>query len=90
MIPRIAVQRGLEQVSNMLSHQGYQVVPLEEVMGPVDAIIYSGVTCEWEGIPATTNLAGPDEVYKNELLINTVGMSPTQVLDLIHSRLGGA
>lgn len=40
----VAVQKGMENIKEMLRNRGYEVVTLGEYNYPVDAIVYSGNT----------------------------------------------
>ncbi|WP_366923455.1 YkuS family protein [Metallumcola ferriviriculae] len=82
---RIIVQEGLEEIKAELDNRGFETISGE---GNVDAaaVIYSGVSCDWEGTPTVTN----DWVQGSEtpLLINAVGMTADEAADLIVSRVG--
>lgn len=81
---KIAVQDGLEDIKQVLQARGFEIVS-GAVDDSVSAIIYSGVSCDWEGVPTVTNDWAGHET--TPLLINAVGMTLAETADLLSSRL---
>lgn len=81
---KIAVQKGLENIEQELRARGFTTVT-GQGDDTANAIVYSGASCDWEGIPNITNDWDGDEIHP--LVINAVGMSPKEAADLISSRL---
>jgi len=84
----VAIQGDLTELAALLRQGGYEVVPLEECDTPVDAIVYSGVTCAWDGAPGITDSLEPGGPGQRVVLINAVNMDPGEAADFIGSRLG--
>lgn len=85
---KVAIQNGLQEIADKLMAKGIEVVSLEESQEPVDAMVYSGVNCDWEGCTGVQNLEASLEGENNNILmINTVGMSADEAVDLIESRV---
>lgn len=89
---RVAVQSGLNEISDSLSAQGYDVIGMEENSGPVDVIVYSGVsndltgfdTVDYYGDGMTMGVNNPSGV----MLVNAHSHSPQQVISVINHRFG--
>ncbi len=81
---RVVVQAGLDEIREELERRGFETVSGESAPEAA-AIVYSGVSCDWEGTPTVTN----DWVEGSEtpLLINAVGLTAREAADLISSRL---
>lgn len=87
---RVAVQQGLEEIYAGLSQRGYDVVKMEENTGPVDVIVYSGVsndltgfdTVDYYGDGRTMGVNNPSGV----MLVNAHSNSAGQVVELINNR----
>lgn len=86
-MPTLALQPGLEQVGNLLTEAGYQIISLENCRAPVDGIIYSGATCGWK-IDQVTKQEEWDQLKGPVALINIYEMNPDQAVDLIQYKLG--
>ncbi|PKM80438.1 MAG: hypothetical protein CVU89_13830 [Firmicutes bacterium HGW-Firmicutes-14] len=88
---KVAVQRGLEEIARGLAGRGYEVVGMEDNTGPVDVIVYSGVsndltgfdTVDFYGDGLTMGVSNPSGV----MLVNAHSHSPEQVVSIINSRL---
>ncbi len=79
----IAVQNGLNEISDFLKTNGYDIVSYEETGLKADAVIISGVDSAYEEIEtAQCRLRGTPEEH-SVLLINSSGLSPDQVLTYI-------
>lgn len=81
----VAVQSGLDNLGELLSNQGYQVVPLEKGQNFVDAIVYSCFGCELEGLSDLSSFEKPGSALD---YINVFGMAPEEAVDLVDFRLG--
>jgi len=88
----VAVQNGLGEIAAKLREQGYEVVEMETNTGPVDVIVYSGVsndltgfdTVDYYGDGMTMGVNSPSGV----MLVNVHSHSPEQVVSLINNRFG--
>lgn len=88
----VAVQNGLGEIAASLKEHGYEVVEMETNTGPVDVIVYSGVsndltgfdTVDYYGDGMTMGVNSPSGV----MLINSHSHSPEQVVSLINHRFG--
>ncbi len=91
---KVAVQRGLEAIAANLSERGYEVVGMEDNTGPVDVIVYSGVsndltgfdTVDYYGDGVTMGVNSPSGL----MLVNAHSHSPEQVVSIINSRFNWA
>ncbi len=89
---KIAVQNGLGEIANYLTEQGYEVVGMEDNTGPVDVIVYSGVSnditgfdeVDYYGDGVTMGVNSPSGV----MLVNAHSHSPEQVVSIINNRFG--
>lgn len=87
---KVAVQNGLEDIAQSLGAQGFDVVGMEDNTGPVDVIVYSGVsndltgfdTVDYYGDGLTMGVNSPSGV----MLVNAHSHSPEQVVSLINNR----
>lgn len=81
---KVVVQEGLEEIRSELDKRGYHTYQGQGELS-ADAVVYSGVSCDWSGVPTITNdwVEGSD----SPLLINAVGLTPQEAADLIASRL---
>ena len=88
----VAVQNGLGDIAAALRERGYNVVSMDDDIGPVDVIIYSGVsndltvfdTVDYYGDGTTMCVSNPSGV----MLVNAHSHSPAQVVTLINHRFG--
>ncbi len=88
----VAIQSGLEDLAAALRERGYDVVSMEDETGPVDVIVYSGVsndltvfdTVDYYGDGTTMGVSNPSGV----MLVNAHSHSPEQVISLINHRFG--
>lgn len=89
---KVAIQSGLPEISENLRNQGYEVVSMEDNTGPVDVIVYSGVsndltgfdTVDYYGDGLSMGVNSPSGV----MLVNVHSHSPEQVVAVINSRFG--
>lgn len=80
---KIAIQQGLNEISDLLTSNGYDVVPFETSKDRVDVTIISGVDSEYEEIePAQCRISGSDEKM---LVINATRLSPEKVLEYVEN-----
>lgn len=80
---KIAVQQGLNEISDLLSSKGYDVVPFETFKDKVAVTIISGVDSAYEEIePAQCRNCGGDEEM---LVINATRLSPEKVLEYVEN-----
>lgn len=92
MTLKVAVQSGLGQIADTLREQGYEVVDMEDSAGPVDVIVYSGVsndltgfdTVDFYGDGTTMGVNSPSGV----MLVNAHSQTPEQVVSIINNRFG--
>ncbi len=90
---KIAVQNGLEDIAASLREQGYEIVVMEDNIGPVDVIVYSGVsndltgfdTVDFYGDSVTMGVNSPSGV----MLVNAHSHSPEEVVSVINNRFDG-
>ncbi len=90
---KVAVQNGLGDIAANLRERGYDVVAMEDNTGPVDIIVYSGVsndltgfdTVDFYGDGATMGVSSPSGV----MLVNAHSHSPEQVVSVINDWFGG-
>lgn len=88
----VAVQNGLGEIAANLREQGYEVVEMETNTGPVDVIVYSGVsddltgfdTVDYYGDGMTMGVNSPSGV----MLVNAHSHSSEQVVSIINNRFG--
>ncbi|WP_418791232.1 YkuS family protein [Phosphitispora sp. TUW77] len=88
----VAVQNGLLDIAAAVGEQGYNVVRMEDDIGPVDVIVYSGVsndltlfdTVDYYGDATTMGVSNPSGI----MLVNAHSHSPEQVVSLINKRFG--
>jgi len=91
MTLKVAVQSGLNEISARLREQGYEVVGMEDNTGPVDVIVYSGVSNDLTGFDAvdfygdgmTMGVNSPSGI----MLVNTHSHSTEEVVSIINNRL---
>ncbi len=77
---KIAVQRGLGKIFEMLEGEGYDVVIYENNKEDVDVTILSGINSEYEEIePAQCRIYGD----KKMLIIDASNLSPDTVLNYV-------
>ena len=90
MVPIIAVQNGLSEISSFLEQHGYEVVSMEEYMDPVDAVVYTGVDEGWTGMYSFSNMGGNlnSGGTGGTVLVNAQGWTPEQVESMLASRVG--
>ena len=89
---KVAIQSGLPEISENLRNQGYEVVSMEDNTGPVDVIVYSGVsndltgfdTVDYYGDGLSMGVNSPSGV----MLVNAHSHSPEQVVAVINSSFG--
>lgn len=89
---KVAVQNGLSEIASGLKGLGYDVVAMEENTGPVDVIVYSGVsndltgfdTVDYYGDGTTMGVNNPSGV----MLVNAHSNSPEQVIATINNGFG--
>ncbi len=92
MALKVAVQGGLGQIADSLREQGYEVVGMEDNTGPVDVIVYSGVsndltgfdTVDYYGDGTTMGVNSPSGI----MLVNAHSHSPEQVVSIINNHFG--
>lgn len=84
MSKRVAVSDSLSPVKQMLSHEGYQVVNLEndaslsgKEMDDYDAVIVSGVD---------NNMVGMQDISGSGVVINAAGKFPEEIVDELKNR----
>lgn len=79
---KIAVQRNLKEVIEMLKGEGFDVVIYEDWNGPVDVTILSGINSEYEEIePTQCRIVGGDD--DKMLLIDATRMSLEKILHYV-------
>ena len=80
---RIAVQRGLNEIAELLKDKGHDIVEFETSKSDVDVTIISGVDSAYEEIEtAQCRFCGPDEKM---LVINATTLSPEKVLEYVEN-----
>lgn len=80
---KIAVQQGLNEIYDLLTNKGYDVVPLETSKDNVDITIISGVDSAYEEIEtAQCRNCGSDEKM---LVINATSIPPEKVLEYVEN-----
>ncbi len=80
---RIAVQQGLNEITQLLKDKGHDVVQFETSKANVDITIISGVDSAYEEIEtAQCRVCGPDEKM---LVINATTLSPEKVLEYVEN-----
>lgn len=78
---KIAIQKGLEEVKNMLLTEGFNVVDYETSGLDADVTIITGVDEAYEEIqPAEYHSNGK----KNMLVIDATNSSPGEILKRVH------
>lgn len=80
MTRRIAVEEGLENVSDALKRQGFQVTKLTSgQLNNVDAAVITGMS---------NNFMGNHETRGKCSVIEAAGMTADEVVNVVQSRLG--
>lgn len=78
---KIAVQKGLDEIMDVLKKEGYNVVVYEDNKEDVDITIISGIDSEYEEIePAQCRAYGND---KKMLIIDATRLTPETILKYV-------
>jgi len=91
----VAVQRGLENMKEMLREKGYDVVTLGEYNYPIDAIVYSGHGLDASYISnnnyphMTSHTIGHDRLDRNYgvLMVNATNKSIEEIDSMLKTRV---
>ncbi|USG63679.1 YkuS family protein [Brevibacillus ruminantium] len=79
-MPRVAVEDGLSQVSQMLRDNGYQVVELGNWQNQIDAVVITGLDENLMSDQSKTIVTGAP-------VINASGMTAQEVFHAVNVRL---
>lgn len=81
---KVSVQRGLNDITDLLIQNGYDVCQMGACSSDVDITIINVSDFEYEGISGTAcRINGED---KRTLLINSAIYSPHEILDIIKNK----
>ena len=77
----VAVQKGLEHLSDALRRYGFDVVVYGEYQYPVDALVYVG-----DSMPLTASVSSANHEHHGVFLVNAHGNSADEIVQFLNRR----
>lgn len=77
----VAMQKGLEYMSDTLRRHGFDVVIYGEYSYPVDALVYLG-----ESMPLTSSVGTANHEHRGVFMINARGRSAEDIAQILMRR----